>query len=67
MYVNGRQYFTFRNAGTGYMEWPFDRRFYLIMNIAYGGDWGGAKGLDPAQLTQKMMVDYVRVYQKNQE
>jgi len=49
------------------MEWPFNRRFYLIMNIAYGGDWGGAKGLDPGQLPQKMRVDYVRVYQINQE
>lgn len=46
------------------MEWPFDQRFYLILNIAYGGNWGGARGLEIEKLPQKMEVDYVRVYKK---
>jgi beta-glucanase (GH16 family) len=25
-------------------EWPFDQRFHLILNLAVGGNWGGAKG-----------------------
>jgi len=44
-------------------EWPFDQRFHLIMNIAVGGNWGGAKGIDDSIWPQRMEVDYVRVYQ----
>jgi beta-glucanase (GH16 family) len=64
VYVDNRRYFTFVNEGTGYMEWPFDQSFYLILNIAYGGNWGGAKGLEPDKLPQRMEVEYVRVYNK---
>jgi len=42
--------------------WPFDHPFYLILNLAIGGNWAAAKGLDDAALPQQMLVDYVRVY-----
>ena len=63
--IDDTKYFTFINEGTGFMEWPFDQSFYLILNIAYGGNWGGAKGLDPDKLPQRMEIEYVRVYEKN--
>lgn len=63
VYVDNIHYFTFHNEGKGYKEWPFDQEFYLILNIAYGGNWGAAKGLDTTKLPQKMEIDYVRVYQ----
>lgn len=44
-------------------EWPFDQRFHLLLNIAVGGDWGGARGIDDTIFPQEMKVDYVRVYQ----
>ena len=44
-------------------QWPFDIAFHLIMNVAVGGDWGGARGVDPDVFPQRMEVDYVRVYQ----
>lgn len=62
--LNGKKFFTFENDGTGYTSWPFDQKFHLIMNIAYGGDWGGKEGIEPELLPAKMYVDYVRVYQK---
>ena len=37
------------------------------MNIAVGGNWGGQKGIDDDIWPQKMMIDYVRVYQYKQE
>lgn len=43
--------------------WPFDRDFYLIFNLAFGGDWGGAKGTDDSYFPVEYVVDYVRVYQ----
>ena len=46
-------------------NWPFDQPFFLIMNFAVGGAWGGQKGVDETIFPQSMIVDYVRVYQKN--
>lgn len=46
-----------------YKEWPFDKREHLLINIALGGDWGGAKGFDEECLPATMEIDYVRVYQ----
>ena len=45
--------------------WPFDQRFHLILNVAVGGDWGGARGIDDSIFPQTMEVEYVRVYQKD--
>lgn len=61
-YLDGEQYHSFENTGKGFEEWPFDHPFYLILNIAVGGDWGGTKGVDPDIWPQRMEVDYVRVY-----
>ena len=43
--------------------WPFDAPFKMILNLAVGGDWAAAKGIDDAALPQRMEVDYVRVWQ----
>ncbi len=64
IYVDELLYFTFRNEGTGYKTWPFDKRFHLLLNVAVGGNWGGAQGVDDAIFPRTMVVDYVRVYQK---
>ncbi|WP_428741692.1 glycoside hydrolase family 16 protein [Tenacibaculum sp.] len=45
-------------------NWPFNNPFFLIMNFAVGGSWGGKKGVDETIWPQSMIVDYVRVYQK---
>ena len=44
-------------------SWPFDQPFYLILNLAFGGGWGGLKGLDTDILPQEYIIDYIRVYQ----
>lgn len=64
-FIDDALVFTFENENNSFREWPFDKRFHLILNIAFGGDWGGAMGIDPSCLPQKMEVDYVRVYEKN--
>ena len=61
-YVDDNIYYTFRNEGT-WQKWPFDQRFHLLLNIAFGGDWGGAQGIDESISSAKMLVDYVHVYQ----
>jgi hypothetical protein len=33
------------------------------MNLAVGGNWGGAKGIDESIWPQRLEIDYVRVYE----
>ena len=66
-YVDGDKYFTYNNNGAGWTAWPFDHPFHLIMNIAVGGTWGGAEGVDNTIFPQKLEVDYVRVYKKRNQ
>ncbi len=42
-------------------KWVFDHPFYIILNLAVGGDWPGAPDR-ATQFPQQMLVDYVRVY-----
>ncbi|MGN6818199.1 MAG: glycoside hydrolase family 16 protein [Sphingomonas sp.] len=61
--VDGRAYMRVANdrpGGRG--AWPFDRPYQLILNLAVGGDWGGAKGIDDSALPQRMTIDYVRYW-----
>tara|TARA_R110001583_G_scaffold50403_3_gene157341 strand:+ start:6853 stop:8202 length:1350 start_codon:yes stop_codon:yes gene_type:complete len=44
-------------------NWPFDLSQFFILNVAVGGNWGGAQGVDNTIFPQSMAVDYVRVYQ----
>jgi hypothetical protein len=60
-YVDDTKYFTL-NVTSDYKTWPFDKRFFLIMNIAVGGNWGGVQGVDNTVFPAKMDIDYVRVY-----
>ena len=45
-------------------DWPYDDPFYIIFNLAWGGDWGGSRGVDENALPVTMEVDYVRVFQQ---
>jgi beta-glucanase (GH16 family) len=50
-----------RPGGKG--AWPFFTPYKIILNLAIGGDWAAAKGIDNAAMPQRMQVDYVRVWQ----
>ena len=45
-------------------EWPFAEKFRVLLNLAVGGTWGGAEGVDETVWPQRLEVDYVRVYQR---
>ena len=63
-YVDGKVQLSYDNRGLGRDDWPYDDPFYVILNLAWGGDWGGAQGVDESVLPVTMEVDYVRVFQK---
>ena len=63
-FVDDSLYFKYVNEGLGQSKWPYDKPYYLILNVAVGGAWGSIKGIDKDAFPQTMEVDYVRVYQK---
>lgn len=62
-YLDDQVYFTVTKAelGDSQAEWPFDQPFWMILNLAVGGAWGG----DPTggDYPYTLEVDWVRVYQ----
>lgn len=56
-YVDNQLFYTFTNNSS----LPFNQNFFLIFNVAMGGNFGGA--VDPNFTSSTMEVDYVRVYQ----
>ncbi len=64
-YVDGNQLFYFANDKKGDENtWPFDKPFHPILNLAWGGSWGGMNGVDESALPATYMIDYVRVFQQ---
>lgn len=63
VFVDDTLIFHYTNPNKSFAEWPFDQKFHLILNIAFGGSWGGKHGIEPNDLPAKMLIDYVRVYQ----
>jgi beta-glucanase (GH16 family) len=63
-FVDTTSYFSFAKESGDVAVWPFDAKHYLILNVAVGGSWGGQHGIDSAVFPQRMLVDYVRVYER---
>jgi beta-glucanase (GH16 family) len=63
-FVDGQSYFRYENDGTGADTWPFDAPFYVILNLAVGGVWGGKEGVDADAYPARFEVEFVRVYEK---
>lgn len=62
-FVDARKYFSFDvDKATTDGQNPFRQPYYLKLNLALGGSWGGP--IDDSIFPQRMVVDYVRVYQK---
>ncbi len=59
--VDGQEYLSYNDTSSA-LSWPFDKPQNIILNLAIGGGWGGAQGIDENMTSQKMTLDYVRVY-----
>jgi beta-glucanase (GH16 family) len=67
-FLDDEKFFTFeKEAGATVETWPFDQPFYLILNLAIGGAWGGQKGIDDSIFPQRFEIDYVRVFEKKSD
>ena len=61
--MDGKLYNHFANEHKTINEWPFDKPFFLILNMAVGGNLGGKKGIDDSVFPARLEIDYVRVFQ----
>ncbi|KQY44157.1 glycoside hydrolase family 16 protein [Cellulomonas sp. Root137] len=59
--VDGNVFHQVTRASVGGNAWVFDKAYFLILNVAVGGQWPGYPD-GTTQLPQQMKVDYVRVY-----
>jgi beta-glucanase (GH16 family) len=63
--LDDKKFFSYAKEPNGGAEvWPFDQPFYLILNLAIGGEWGAREGIDDAIFPQLFEIEYVRVYKK---
>lgn len=64
-FYDGHRYLTVTKEKWASEEaWPFNKPFFIVLNLAVGGDWGGQKGVDDVAFDagQMMEVAWVRVY-----
>lgn len=61
--VDGKAHLRFPKMAGGVDIWPFDASQFLILNLAIGGDLGGA--VDDRIFPLALEIDYVRVYQQH--
>tara|TARA_B100000767_G_scaffold266270_1_gene283391 strand:+ start:1823 stop:2830 length:1008 start_codon:yes stop_codon:yes gene_type:complete len=67
-FVDGVQYFNISKLSNfNYSQWPYDSPFFLIINLAIGGDWGGVQGVENSIFPSSFIIDYARMFIKESE
>jgi beta-glucanase (GH16 family) len=61
--VDGKLYETRTPADIPGKKWAFNHPFFLIANLAVGGNFPGSPD-ETTTFPQQMRIDYIRVYQK---
>lgn len=61
-YFDGDHYFTYRKPENP-EYWQFSKPFYILINLAIGGSWGGE--VDESIFPLEYRIDYVRYYRKD--
>ncbi len=60
-FIDDQLTYTFSPEIKNDSTWPFNQPFYIILNMAIGGNFGGPE-VDDSIFPQEFVVDYVRVY-----
>lgn len=59
--IDGSLFYTYQPEIKNSASWPYDNDFFLILNIAMGGGFGGS--IDPNFTKSSMEIDYIRIFQ----
>lgn len=62
--IDNNEYFSLTKDDVAPDPYPFDDPQYFLFNVAVGGDWPGSPDATTV-FPQRMIVDYLRVFQKN--
>lgn len=62
-YIDGEEVYNFSPAEKNEETYPFRHPFYLLLNVAIGGDFGGPE-VDDSIFPQEYLIDYVKVYKE---
>ena len=62
--LDGREYHRATPADVAPNDWPFDQEFFLLLNLAVGGNFGGPVA-PTTTFPAELRIDYVRVYAAN--
>ncbi len=54
--IDGVPYASRTKTSDNPLDWPYDQSYYLILNLAIGGEWAGAQGVDETTAPWKMHV-----------
>ncbi len=60
-FVDGQSVYIFQPTERTEEVWPFDQPFYIIVNLAIGGNFGGPE-VDDSIFPEEFIIDYIRVY-----
>ncbi len=67
--LDGKEVVTFRKGDygrdTSHKGWPFDQPFFVLMNLAIGGNLGGP--VDRSSLPQQFIIQSLRLYDNDEE
>ncbi len=59
-FLDGREYYRIDPSKINGNRWVFDHNFFMILNLAVGGNWPGSPD-GSTQFPQQMLIDWVRV------
>ena len=62
-FLDGKLFSSFSKKDFGEINYPFNEDFFLIINLAVGGNWPGNPEINMYK-NQFLIVDYVRVFEK---
>ncbi|WP_224485129.1 glycoside hydrolase family 16 protein [Robertkochia aurantiaca] len=60
--VDGEKVYTYAPKEKNEETWPYDQPFYLLLNMAIGGNFGGPE-VNDAIFPARYVIDYIKVYQ----
>lgn len=61
-FFDNEKVFEYTNPNSGFSSWPYDKKFHLLLNVAVGGTWGGAQGIDDTAFPATLEIDYIKVF-----
>jgi beta-glucanase (GH16 family) len=60
-FLDNELFYTYAPSNKNAANWPYDKPFYLILNLAIGGNFGGPD-VDNSIFPQEFLIDYIKVY-----